>query len=604
MFMLITMALLGTTSITHAAGCSDGSEPVRTISSDGSYFVFKCGVSNKQTSSSKTNTNVGPVSINVHDEYLYNNFSGLVSLDFAYGIRTAWFGYVQIPLIDVNDDGHKDLIFNSDPPYTLTKDITQNSANLVISPWSEEWQEYDMFDTVGSPNTTFGTGHTNQVADFNGDGRMDMVVEVSDVADKGDYLYGGIVLLTNTGKGIFTPKNISKKNATHNHSIGDLDGDGDIDIIYHQLGEKNITCAYNDGKANFTVKSCLRTPIDTIQGFVQNIWGLRIADFDNDGFNDVFVIASHGSKRTTFFQHQYRNNQLQNPGIFWGNGSGKFSWNDMTVIDLSEWNDKAFDRGEVYFTEGGASQTTVDIGKDGDVDITVNLLSKWTVGSAVVLFENLGNREFVTKEIARSKHLTLHPERFRTIQDKHTQVSTSVHLHESIVWNQACQPKFIDLNGDNIDDMICEGVSYVNTNEIEKDRWENHSPEHQRITPFANTSDWTWDWSMGQTYYILDEESNVLDEGHIFNKTRSDFSNEFKRGGYKIKTVGYRFQNDSTSQTQIATEIAAQELMDEILEEVDDKVSLPVIKEKTAAEIAAQELMDEILEELEAESSQ
>jgi hypothetical protein len=541
MFMLITMALLGTTSITHAAGCSDGSEPVRTISSDGSYFVFKCGVSNKQTSSSKTNTNVGPVSINVHDEYLYNNFSGLVSLDFAYGIRTAWFGYVQIPLIDVNDDGHKDLIFNSDPPYTLTKDITQNSANLVISPWSEEWQEYDMFDTVGSPNTTFGTGHTNQVADFNGDGRMDMVVEVSDVADKGDYLYGGIVLLTNTGKGIFTPKNISKKNATHNHSIGDLDGDGDIDIIYHQLGEKNITCAYNDGKANFTVKSCLRTPIDTIQGFVQNIWGLRIADFDNDGFNDVFVIASHGSKRTTFFQHQYRNNQLQNPGIFWGSGSGKFSWNDMTVIDLSEWNDKAFDRGEVYFTEGGASQTTVDIGKDGDVDITVNLLSKWTVGSAVVLFENLGNREFVTKEIARSKHLTLHPERFRTIQDKHTQVSTSVHLHESIVWNQACQPKFIDLNGDNIDDMICEGVSYVNTNEIEKDRWENHSPDHQRRTPFANTSDWTWEWNMGQTYYILDKESNVLDEGHIFNKNRSDFSNEFKSGGYKIKTVGYSF---------------------------------------------------------------
>ena len=541
MFMLITMALLGTTSITHAAGCSDGSEPVRTISSDGSYFVFKCGVSNKQTSSSKTNTNVGPVSINVHDEYLYNNFSGLVSLDFAYGIRTAWFGYVQIPLIDVNDDGHKDLIFNSDPPYTLTKDITQNSANLVISPWSEEWQEYDMFDTVQSPNTTFGTGHTNQVADFNGDGRMDMVVEVSDVADKGDYLYGGIVLLTNTGKGIFTPKNISKKNATHNHSIGDLDGDGDIDIIYHQLGEKNITCAYNDGKANFTVKSCLRTPIDTIQGFVQNIWGLRIADFDNDGFNDVFVIASHGSKRTTFFQHQYRNNQLQNPGIFWGNGSGKFSWNDMTVIDLSEWNDKAFDRGEVYFTEGGASQTTVDIGKDGDVDIAVNLLSKWTVGSAVVLFENLGNREFATKEIARSKHLTLHPERFRTIQDKHTQVSTSVHLHESIVWNQACQPKFIDLNGDNIDDMICEGISYDVTNEIAKSEWENHSPEHQRITPFANTSDWTWEWNMGQTYYILDKESNVLDEGHIFNKNRSDFSNEFKSGGYKIKTVGYSF---------------------------------------------------------------
>ncbi len=158
-----------------------------------------------------------------------------------------------------------------------------------------------------------------------------------------------------------------------------------------------------------------------------------------------------------------------------------------------------------------------------------------------MLVENLGNGEFTTKEITRSKYLKEDPKRFRTFQDKHTQASTPVHIHEGIVWNQACQPKFIDLNSDGIDDMICEGISYVDTNEIIKDRWDNHSPEHQRITPFANTSDWNWEWSMGQTYYILDEESNVLDEGHIFNKTRSDFSNEFKRGGYKNKTVGYRF---------------------------------------------------------------
>jgi hypothetical protein len=398
-----------------------------------------------------------------------------------------------------------------------------------------------MIDTLESPNTTFGRGDNNRVADFNGDGRMDMVVAASSLgAIDGQYNYGGVVVLTNTGKGIFTPKYIGKKTFTHAHGVGDVDSDGDIDIIYHQLGDKNILCAYNDGKANFTVKPCLRTPMTNF-GFTQNIWGFRIADYDNDGFNDVLVIADHGSKRTTFFQHQYRTHELKNPGIFWGNGSGQFSWNDMTFIDLSEWNDKAFDNGEVYFTSGGASQTTVDIGNDGDVDIALNLLSKWTIGSAVVLVENLGNGEFTTKEITRSKYLKEDPKRFRTFQDKHTQVSTPVYLHEGIVWNQACQPKFIDLNSDNIDDMICEGISYVVTNEIAKSDWENHSPEHQRITPFANTSDWTWDWSMGQTYYILDEESNVLDEGHIFNKTRSDFSNEFKRGGYKIKTVGYRF---------------------------------------------------------------
>jgi len=566
LFLLLILSFFSAQGL--AAGCTDGSEPVKSISDDGTYFVYKCGGGNKKASSSNTNVNIGPVSINIHDEYQYNNFSGLVSLDFAFAIRTGFFGYVQIPLIDVNDDGHKDLVFNSDPPYTANGvEVTQNTANLVVSPWFEEWKEYDMIDTLESPNTTFGNGHTNMVADFNGDGRMDMVLAVSNVGDKGDYLYGGVVLLTNTGKGIFTPEYISKSGFTHSHNIGDLDGDGDVDIIYHQLGEKYVTCAYNDGKANFKIKSCLRTPIDTRYGHIQNIWGFRIADYDNDGFTDVLLIANHGSLRTAIEGGQKRNNQLKNPGIFWGNGSGKFSWNDMTFIDLSEWNDKAFDQGGVYFTGGGASQTTVDIGNDGDVDIALNLLSKWTIGSAVVLVENLGNREFKTKEITRSKYLKEDPKRFRTFQDKHTQANTPVHLHEGIVWNQACQPKFIDLNSDNIDDMICEGISYVNTNEIERDRWENHSPEHQRITPFANPSDWTWDWSMGQTYYILDKESNVLDEGHIFNKTTSDFSDEFKRGGYNIKTIGYRFQKDASEQ-QTATEIAAQELMDEIVAEL------------------------------------
>jgi hypothetical protein len=49
---------------------------------------------------------------------------------------------------------------------------------------------------------------------------------------------------------------------------------------------------------------------------------------------------------------------------------------------------------------------------------------------------------------------------------------------------------------------------------------------------------------MGNAYYILDKASNVVDEGNILNKSRSDFSDEFKLGGYNIKTIGYRFQKD------------------------------------------------------------
>jgi len=506
---------------------------------------------NKSASSTKVATNnerapyIGPVKINIHDEYQTNNFSGLVDLQFAHGIRTSFFGYPIIPLIDVNDDGHKDLIFQSTPPWMGPGvAVTQDSANMVVSLYNTEWKEHDIFDTVESPNTTFGNSHAMNIADLNGDGRIDIVSAVSSIGDP-TYTYGGVVIFFNTGKGLFVPEQISKANFTHSHNIGDLDGDGDVDIIYHTLGDKNITCAYNDGKGNFTNKSCLRTPIDTRYGHTQNIWGFRIADFDNDGFTDVLLLANHGSQRTALEHGQKRNNQLKNPGIFWGNGSGKFSWNDMTFIDLSEWNDKAFDRGEVYFTTTGASRTTVDIGKDGDVDFALNIESKWTLGSAVVLVENLGNRQFKTKEITRSKYLKEDPKRFRTIQDKHTNNrNLETWLHEGIVWNQSCLPKFIDLNNDNIEDMICEGTSHIDTNKIIKDRWVNHSPDHNRVTPYANPSDWTWKWGMGNTYYILDEASNVVDEGNIFNKSRSDFSDEFKRGGYNIKTIGYRFQKD------------------------------------------------------------
>ena len=77
-------------------------------------------------------------------------------------------------------------------------------------------------------------------------------------------------------------------------------------------------------------------------------------------------------------------------------------------------------------------------------------------------------------------------------------------------------------------------------------------------------------------------------------------------GSLKTNGIVLLNQGDFAFEFEAKTiaKFTAQELMDEILEEADDKVSLPVIEEKTAAEIAAQELMDEILEELEAESSQ
>ena len=41
---------------TYAGSCPDGSEPVKSISADGTYFVYNCGGGNEQSSSSNSKT--------------------------------------------------------------------------------------------------------------------------------------------------------------------------------------------------------------------------------------------------------------------------------------------------------------------------------------------------------------------------------------------------------------------------------------------------------------------------------------------------------------------------------------------------------------------
>ena len=63
---LFAMSLmLGCVSVTQASGCADGSEPVKSISADGSYFVYNCGGSSSVDNSVTTinTTKSGTVSL-------------------------------------------------------------------------------------------------------------------------------------------------------------------------------------------------------------------------------------------------------------------------------------------------------------------------------------------------------------------------------------------------------------------------------------------------------------------------------------------------------------------------------------------------------------
>ena len=49
LFLLLILSFFSINGF--AAGCPDGSEPVKSVSDDGTYFVYNCGGGNEQSSS-------------------------------------------------------------------------------------------------------------------------------------------------------------------------------------------------------------------------------------------------------------------------------------------------------------------------------------------------------------------------------------------------------------------------------------------------------------------------------------------------------------------------------------------------------------------------
>ena len=120
-------------------------------------------------------------------------------------------------------------------------------------------------------------------------------------------------------------------------ALGDLDGDGDLDIIFANDGQNGLYL--NDGAGVFTGAAAANLPVnDTLS------WGLALGDVDSDGDLDAI------------FANTYQNE------LYLNDGSGLFS--DVTATDLPEDDDDSRD------------VALGDVDGDGDLDaIFANRLS-------------------------------------------------------------------------------------------------------------------------------------------------------------------------------------------------------------------------------------
>ena len=194
---------------------------------------------------------------------------------------------------DFNGDGQLDLLIavNSGPTVNQVQVLFGNGDGT--------------FSTI-SAATSFGTADDNQaifgVADFNGDGKLDILTTPSSYGDPG---YGIANVLFGNGDGTFTPTTLFNNSITGYVTAGeaaDFNGDGKEDFVISSY-PNYLTFFLGNGDGTFTQST------QSMSGFSGNAI-LAIADFNGDG--KVDLVASSGGGPNTLFE-------------LLGNGDGTFA---------------------------------------------------------------------------------------------------------------------------------------------------------------------------------------------------------------------------------------------------------------------------------------
>ncbi|MCU0425362.1 MAG: FG-GAP-like repeat-containing protein [Candidatus Kapabacteria bacterium] len=193
-------------------------------------------------------------------------------------LRTTLSDIVSVAVADIDADGDLDLIVSGN----------SNGVQMLLNNGS---------GTFGTA-TSIGSGHTTTTGDVDNDGDIDLISATAS---------GSVNVFLNNGSGAFTSNNYLTGGANNNNiAVGDLNGDGYLDIATaHDAGISSVAVLLNNGTASF---SAAGLPFPLSLG--ANPRAIALGDVDGDGdldiatgnstSNDVAVLINNGAASFTF----------------------------------------------------------------------------------------------------------------------------------------------------------------------------------------------------------------------------------------------------------------------------------------------------------------
>ena len=206
---------------------------------------------------------------------------------------------------------------------TVTVTLSASSSETVTVDYATDATDSSPVFTAANIITNASNAHDVKAGDIDGDGDIDIVYAA--------FASDTIAWLENDGANdpSFTNTNVATNQDDANEiALADLDNDGDLDIV--SVGDRFIWHE-NDGAADPSWTN------NSLSSDLSSIWDVHIADMDGDGDLDILGGATSGNK------------------IYWLESDGA--------------SDPSFTVNEALTSNGSSGVHTADIDGDGDLDI-------------------------------------------------------------------------------------------------------------------------------------------------------------------------------------------------------------------------------------------